>query len=231
MHCPVPSLVACRRRACPHPQACSCASKRDSKRDRCNHILFPCPGPMGKGILVQKTLWGNLILGPTARDVHAWPDPETDPNSKEEVRAPEAPLHVETSHGCGASLTHPPTHHFLVITCDSLAPLATFAPPPPYHRCFRPSSPHASRSCPRSMWTTRSTPSRALVPSRAREIGSSHARPPTATSSTRLGLTARGSRAPRPSRSRWSSCSARQDWPSRPILRLTLGARPSSCRR
>eukprot|EP00961_Rhodomonas_salina_P059490 799025-Rhodomonas_salina.4 len=22
---------------------------------------------------VQKTLWGNLILGPTARDVHMWP--------------------------------------------------------------------------------------------------------------------------------------------------------------
>eukprot|EP00658_Telonema_sp_P-2_P037777 TRINITY_DN27158_c0_g1_i1.p1 TRINITY_DN27158_c0_g1~~TRINITY_DN27158_c0_g1_i1.p1 ORF type:complete len:345 (+),score=63.67 TRINITY_DN27158_c0_g1_i1:164-1198(+) len=31
-------------------------------------ILFPCPGPLGKGVLVQQTLWGNLILGPTARD-------------------------------------------------------------------------------------------------------------------------------------------------------------------
>lgn len=33
------------------------------------HTLFPCPGPLGKGVLVQTTLWGNLILGPTARDV------------------------------------------------------------------------------------------------------------------------------------------------------------------
>lgn len=33
------------------------------------HILFPTPHPfLGKGVLVQKTLWGNLILGPTARD-------------------------------------------------------------------------------------------------------------------------------------------------------------------
>jgi L-2-hydroxyglutarate oxidase LhgO len=50
-----------------------------------NHILFPCPGPYGKGILVQKTLWGNLILGPTARDQHEWPNPNVDPDSKEEV--------------------------------------------------------------------------------------------------------------------------------------------------
>jgi L-2-hydroxyglutarate oxidase LhgO len=35
------------------------------------HTLFPCPDPvLGKGVLVQTTLWGNLILGPTARDVH-----------------------------------------------------------------------------------------------------------------------------------------------------------------
>jgi glycerol-3-phosphate dehydrogenase len=25
---------------------------------------------LGKGVLVQTTLWGNLILGPTARDMH-----------------------------------------------------------------------------------------------------------------------------------------------------------------
>jgi glycerol-3-phosphate dehydrogenase len=36
-----------------------------------NHTLFPCPDPvLGKGVLVQTTLWGNLILGPTARDMH-----------------------------------------------------------------------------------------------------------------------------------------------------------------
>jgi glycerol-3-phosphate dehydrogenase len=34
--------------------------------------LFPCPGPLGKGVLVQTTLWGNLILGPTARDKEYW---------------------------------------------------------------------------------------------------------------------------------------------------------------
>jgi len=33
------------------------------------HTIFPCPDPVkGKGVLVQTTLWGNLILGPTARD-------------------------------------------------------------------------------------------------------------------------------------------------------------------
>lgn len=35
------------------------------------HTLFPCPDPkLGKGVLVQTTLWSNLILGPTARDMH-----------------------------------------------------------------------------------------------------------------------------------------------------------------
>jgi len=58
---------------------------KKSSGDACNHILFPCPGKYGKGVLVQKTLWGNLILGPTARDVHEWPDPSVDPANKEEV--------------------------------------------------------------------------------------------------------------------------------------------------
>jgi len=58
---------------------------RKNQGHLCNHILFPCPGPYGKGILVQKTLWGNLILGPTARDQHEWPDAKTDPASKEEI--------------------------------------------------------------------------------------------------------------------------------------------------
>jgi len=35
------------------------------------HTLFPCPDPLlGKGVLVQTTLWGNLILGPTSRDMY-----------------------------------------------------------------------------------------------------------------------------------------------------------------
>ena len=34
-----------------------------------HRTLFPTPDPvLGKGVLVQTTLWGNLILGPTARD-------------------------------------------------------------------------------------------------------------------------------------------------------------------
>ena len=58
---------------------------KKSSGNQCNHILFPCPGPYGKGILVQKTLWGNLILGPTARDVHEWPNPDVDPDSKDDI--------------------------------------------------------------------------------------------------------------------------------------------------
>jgi L-2-hydroxyglutarate oxidase LhgO len=58
---------------------------KKSSGEACNHILFPCPGPYGKGVLVQKTLWGNLILGPTARDQHEWPDPNVDPMDKETI--------------------------------------------------------------------------------------------------------------------------------------------------
>ena len=47
-----------------------------------NCTLFPVPGPMGKGVLVQTTLWGNLILGPTARDVH---NPKTMSQTKDEI--------------------------------------------------------------------------------------------------------------------------------------------------
>lgn len=48
-----------------------------------NRTLFPCPGPLGKGVLVQNTLWGNLILGPTARDLH---NPEHMAQSHEEIQ-------------------------------------------------------------------------------------------------------------------------------------------------
>lgn len=63
------------------------------------HVLFPCPGPLGKGnssllslfsvsliltlgVLVQPTLWGNLILGPTARNLN---DPSHMNQSKESI--------------------------------------------------------------------------------------------------------------------------------------------------
>ena len=34
---------------------------------------------------MQKTLWGNLILGPTARDQHEWPNPDVDPDYKDDI--------------------------------------------------------------------------------------------------------------------------------------------------
>lgn len=41
-------------------------NKDQGKHSR--HVLFPAPSKMGKGIVLQPTLWGNLLLGPTARD-------------------------------------------------------------------------------------------------------------------------------------------------------------------
>ncbi|MBQ8028412.1 MAG: NAD(P)/FAD-dependent oxidoreductase [Clostridia bacterium] len=34
-----------------------------------NHVLFRCPSPMGKGILVTPTAHGNVLMGPTAIDL------------------------------------------------------------------------------------------------------------------------------------------------------------------
>lgn len=48
------------------------------------HTIFPCPDPvLGKGVLVQTTLWGMLILGPTARDTHL---PEVMAETHEDVQ-------------------------------------------------------------------------------------------------------------------------------------------------
>ncbi|MFD3542366.1 NAD(P)/FAD-dependent oxidoreductase [Streptomyces sp. NPDC058662] len=33
------------------------------------HILLPVPGPLGKGVLVSPTVYGNVLLGPTAEDL------------------------------------------------------------------------------------------------------------------------------------------------------------------
>ena len=46
--------------------------------------LFPCPDTKigTKGVLVQTTLWGNLILGPTARDVYK---PQTQQDTAEDI--------------------------------------------------------------------------------------------------------------------------------------------------
>ena len=45
-------------------------NKEETQGHLTNCTLFLVPGPMGKGVLVQTTLSGNLILVPTARDVH-----------------------------------------------------------------------------------------------------------------------------------------------------------------
>ncbi|WP_240981960.1 MULTISPECIES: FAD-dependent oxidoreductase [unclassified Streptomyces] len=34
------------------------------------HILLPVPGPLGKGVLVTPTVYGNVLVGPTAEDLH-----------------------------------------------------------------------------------------------------------------------------------------------------------------
>ncbi|MEV0479313.1 FAD-dependent oxidoreductase [Streptomyces sp. NPDC050508] len=39
-------------------------------RDLLHHILLPVPTALGKGVLVAPTVYGNLLLGPTAEDLH-----------------------------------------------------------------------------------------------------------------------------------------------------------------
>lgn len=36
---------------------------------RVSHVVFPCPGPEGKGVLVSPTVHGNLIVGPNSEPV------------------------------------------------------------------------------------------------------------------------------------------------------------------
>ncbi|MFE2525609.1 FAD-dependent oxidoreductase [Streptomyces sp. NPDC059382] len=38
-------------------------------RDLVRHILLPVPGALGKGVLVSPTVYGNVMLGPTAEDL------------------------------------------------------------------------------------------------------------------------------------------------------------------
>ncbi|MCX5388889.1 FAD-dependent oxidoreductase [Streptomyces sp. NBC_00094] len=38
-------------------------------RDLVRHILLPVPGPLGKGVLISPTVYGNVMLGPTAEDL------------------------------------------------------------------------------------------------------------------------------------------------------------------
>lgn len=40
-----------------------------SEHDRVSRVIFQCPGPEGKGVLVAPTIHGNLICGPNAQSV------------------------------------------------------------------------------------------------------------------------------------------------------------------
>lgn len=40
-----------------------------SEGNRVSHVIFQCPGPSGKGVLVAPTVHGNLIVGPNADPV------------------------------------------------------------------------------------------------------------------------------------------------------------------
>ena len=40
-----------------------------SEGNKVSHTVFQCPGPLGKGILVTPTVDGNLLVGPTAKDI------------------------------------------------------------------------------------------------------------------------------------------------------------------
>ncbi len=44
---------------------------------RCRHVVFQCPGPEGKGVLVSPTVHGNLIVGPSAEPVEDADDTQT----------------------------------------------------------------------------------------------------------------------------------------------------------
>jgi len=50
-----------------------------------HHVLFQCPGPLGKGILVAPTVHGNLIVGPDANPGSARDSVATDRKGLEHV--------------------------------------------------------------------------------------------------------------------------------------------------
>lgn len=58
----------------------------DKKKEHLvNHILFPLPTPISKGILVIKTSDGNPMVGPTAEDVESKEDLTTSDNGLKKV--------------------------------------------------------------------------------------------------------------------------------------------------
>lgn len=52
-----------------------------------NHVMFQCPGPLGKGVLVAPTVHGNLIVGPDAIPGSEKTSVKTDRNGLANVQA------------------------------------------------------------------------------------------------------------------------------------------------
>ena len=50
-----------------------------------HHVLFPCPTPVSKGILVTRTIHGNVMLGPNAQEVADKEDLRTTSQGLDEV--------------------------------------------------------------------------------------------------------------------------------------------------
>ncbi len=50
-----------------------------------HNVLFPCPTPISKGILVTRTIHGNVMLGPNANQIEDKNDLATTPEGLEEV--------------------------------------------------------------------------------------------------------------------------------------------------
>ena len=53
--------------------------------DLASHTIFQCPNEMGKGILVTPTVDGNLLIGPTAKNVEGKDDIDTTPEGLIEI--------------------------------------------------------------------------------------------------------------------------------------------------
>lgn len=58
-----------------------------SEHDRVSRVIFQCPGPEGKGVLVAPTIHGNLICGPNAQGVEDRLDLGNTAGGMAEVRA------------------------------------------------------------------------------------------------------------------------------------------------
>ncbi|NLT73499.1 MAG: NAD(P)/FAD-dependent oxidoreductase [Chloroflexi bacterium] len=54
-------------------------------RAQVRNVLFPCPTPVSKGILVTPTIHGNVMLGPTATDIDDKENLSTTPEGLNEV--------------------------------------------------------------------------------------------------------------------------------------------------